>query len=160
MTLYNADGSVAEMSGNGVRCLAAAVRRATTSDRDELVVRHGGRVEDRSTRDGRTRLGYGSVDMGEVTFGEDIDGALGCRQRRQSHVGSCDDDGWNDAAREELAAKLAAQLGGANVEFVTVLGEEHLSIRVIERGVGWTLACGTGSCAVAALARRDGLEWR
>jgi diaminopimelate epimerase len=39
MTLYNADGSLAEMSGNGARCLAAAVRRATNSDRDELVVR-------------------------------------------------------------------------------------------------------------------------
>src|ERR1700733_7274192 len=38
MTLYNADGSLAEMSGNGARCLAAAVGRTTRSDRDELVV--------------------------------------------------------------------------------------------------------------------------
>ena len=73
------------------------------------------------------------------------------------HVAVLDDERWNDLAREELAAKLAAQVGGANVEFVTVLGPDHLSIRVIERGVGWTLACGTGSCAVAALARRAGL---
>ena len=102
--------------------------------------------------------GYGSVDMGEVNFGEDIEGAWGVASVGNPHVALFDNDGWSDAVREELAAKLAAQLGGANVEFVTVLGPDHVSIRVIERGVGWTLACGTGSCAVAALARRAGLS--
>jgi diaminopimelate epimerase len=72
------------------------------------------------------------------------------------HVVVSDEVTWSDAQREELAAKLAAQAGGANVEFVSVLGADRLGIRVIERGVGWTQACGTGSVAVAALARRDG----
>ncbi len=155
MTLFNADGSRAEMSGNGARCLAAAVRRATHSGADELVVTtdagdktvHLLMVSDVS--------GYGSVDMGDVTFGEDLDGAWGVAYVGNPHVAVLDDERWTDATREELAAKFAAQMGGANVEFVRVLGPGRLAMRVVERGVGWTLACGTGSCAVAALARRN-----
>jgi diaminopimelate epimerase len=158
MTLYNADGSVAEMSGNGARCLAAAVLRTTKSDRDELIVRTDAGVKTVRLHMENGTAGYGSVDMGDVTFGDDIEGAWGVANVGNPHAAVLDDESWSDVTREELAAKLAAQLGGANVEFVTVLGPDHLSIRVIERGVGWTLACGTGSCAVAALARRAGLS--
>jgi diaminopimelate epimerase len=158
MTLYNADGSVAEMSGNGARCLAAAVRRSTKSESDAFVVHTAAGLKTVRLHMENETTGYGSVDMGEVTFGDDLDGAWGVANVGNPHAAVMDDDTWNDVAREELAAKLAAQLGGANVEFVTVLGPDHLSIRVIERGVGWTLACGTGSCAVAALAHRAGLS--
>ena len=51
----------------------------------------------------------------------------------------------------EIFLPNRADLGGANVEFVRVLARDHVSLRVIERGVGWTDACGTGSCAVAAV---------
>jgi diaminopimelate epimerase len=156
MTLYNADGSLAEMSGNGARCLAAAVARATAADRDELVVHTAAGLKTVRLLMESETSGYGSVDMGDVTFGDDLDGAWGVANVGNPHVAVLDNEGWIDATREELAAKLAAQLGGANVEFVTVLGPDHVSIRIIERGVGWTLACGTGSCAVAALARRAG----
>lgn len=158
MTLFNADGTRAEMSGNGARCLAAAVRRATHSGVDELVV-----TTDAGDKTVRLDMvsdtaGYGSVDMGDVTFGEDLEGSWGVAYVGNPHVAVLDDEGWNDATREEIAAKFAAQMGGANVEFVSVQGPGHLTIRVIERGVGWTLACGTGSCAVAALARRHGVS--
>ncbi|HEY5121941.1 MAG TPA: hypothetical protein VII84_10260, partial [Acidimicrobiales bacterium] len=73
------------------------------------------------------------------------------------HVVVVDNPDWDDINREEMAAKLAFQLGGANVEFVEIIDEAHVSIRVIERGVGWTLACGTGSCASAAVLHRAGL---
>ena len=104
MTLYNADGSLAEMSGNGARCLAAAVRRVTKSEENELEVQTvAGLKVVRLTMDSETS-GSGSVDMGDVIFGDDLEGA------------------W----------------GVANV------GNPHI-------------ACGTGSCAVAALARWAGL---
>jgi diaminopimelate epimerase len=157
MTLFNADGSVAEMSGNGVRCFAGALRRATSGTWNELVV---------DTLAGRRTVrlempneytGSASVSMGEVTLGDDLDGAWGVAYVGNPHVVVRDDASMDDAACEEFAEKLAAQLGGANVEFVTVLAEGHVSLRVIERGVGWTEACGTGSCAVAAIVRRDGL---
>ena len=156
MTLFNADGSLAEMSGNGIRCLAAAIRRSTASDFETLEVATAAGTKTVSlTMAGDA--GTGSVAMGRATFDDDLEGALGVVNVGNPHVVVPDEASWSDAQREELAAKLAAQVGGANVEFLTVLAKDRLSIRVIERGVGWTEACGTGSVAVAALARRDGL---
>jgi diaminopimelate epimerase len=158
MTLFNADGSRAEMSGNGARCLAAAVRRVTASSFDELVVTTDAGDKTVHLDMDSDVSGYGSVEVGEVTFGEDLEGAWGVAYVGNPHVAVLDDQSWGDAIREELAAKFAAQMGGANVEFVSIVGPSHLKIRVIERGVGWTLACGTGSCAVAAIARRHGVS--
>jgi diaminopimelate epimerase len=155
MVLFNADGSLAEMSGNGIRCLAAAVRRSTRATWDFLEVHTpvGPRTVHLAMDD---TSGYGSVVMGDVTFGESIDGTLGVAGVGNPHVVVVDDAAWSDVTREDLAAKFSAQVGGANVEFVTVLDVERVRMRVIERGVGWTQACGTGSCAVAALSRRAG----
>jgi diaminopimelate epimerase len=156
MTLFNADGSLAEMSGNGIRCLAAAVRRSTNGDFTTLeVATAAGRKTVSLSMDGDR--GSGSVSMGAVTFLDALAGSLGVVNVGNPHVVVGDEPTWSDAQREEVADKLAAQVGGANVEFLTVLASDHLSIRVIERGVGWTEACGTGSLAVAALSRRDGL---
>ena len=154
MTLYNADGSVAEMSGNGIRCLAAAVRRTTGATWDTLEVQTvtGARTVTLKMED---TSGYGSVSMGEVTFGETLPGTLGVAYVGNPHVVVRDDPKWTDAMREELAEELSIDLDGVNVEFLTVDSEDHLSIKVVERGVGWTRACGTGSCAVVAVAHRD-----
>lgn len=155
MVLFNADGSTAEMSGNGIRCLAAAVRRATKDTFTTLDVATAAGLKTVALEmDGKS--GTGSVSMGEVTFADALEGSLGVVHVGNPHVVVADEVAWSDAHREELAAKLAAQVGGANVEFVQVLGPDRLAIRVIERGVGWTEACGTGSVAVAAWARRDG----
>ncbi len=155
MVLYNADGSLAEMSGNGIRCLAAAVHRSTRATWDTLEVHTPvGLRTVRLTMDDTS--GYGSVAMGDVSFAENIDGTLGVANVGNPHVVVLDDDAWSDASREDLAAKLSAQVGGANVEFVRVIDVERVRMRVIERGVGWTRACGTGSCAAAALSRRAG----
>jgi diaminopimelate epimerase len=157
MTLFNADGSVAEMSGNGIRCLAAAVRRFTSASFDTLdVATLAGLRTVTLEMDGTS--GYGSVSMGEVSLGEALEGTLGTARVGNPHAVVLDDAQWSEAMREELAEKLSAHLGGANIEFLTVLAPDRLRIRVIERGVGWTLACGTGSCAVAAVARQSGLS--
>ncbi|MFZ1063101.1 MAG: diaminopimelate epimerase [Acidimicrobiales bacterium] len=156
MVLYNADGTLAEMSGNGIRCLAAAVRRSTGADWEQLEI----------STDAGTRLvslamngtsGYGSVAMGDVTFLETLAGTLGVVNVGNPHVVVRDDPSWDRAHCEDVATPLAQQLGGANVEFVTVLDEGRARLRVIERGVGWTLACGTGSVAAAAVLHREGL---
>jgi diaminopimelate epimerase len=156
MVLFNADGSGAEMSGNGVRCLAAAVRRATHAEWDTLEV-HTPAGPRTVTLELDEYRGWGSVDMGEVTFGETLEGALGVAYVGNPHVVVRDDLQWSDARREQLAGSWSDQIGGANVEFVSGGDRGHVSLRVIERGVGWTLACGTGSCAVAAVLHRDGL---
>jgi diaminopimelate epimerase len=156
MVLYNADGTVAEMSGNGIRCLAAAVRRTTKATWDELEI-----LTDAGLRTVTLQMdadaGFGSVDMGDVTFSTNIEGSLGVANVGNPHVVVRDDPSWNDAHCESMAAEMSASVGGANVEFVTVLDENRVRIRVIERGVGWTLACGTGSVATAAVCHREGL---
>jgi len=156
MVLYNADGSTAEMSGNGIRCLAAAVRRTTAGTWDTLdVATEAGTRTVTLTMDDTT--GYGSVAMGDVTFGETLPGTLGVAYVGNPHVVVRDDPKWSDAMREELAESLSTDMDGANVEFLSVDDEAHLSIKVIERGVGWTRACGTGSCAVVAVGHREAM---
>jgi diaminopimelate epimerase len=160
MTLFNADGSRAEMSGNGARCMAAAVRRTTGAHFDALDIDTdaGPRTVTLAMDPGEEETnGYGEVAMGEVTFANTLDGALGVAHVGNPHVVVLDDDRWDDREREARAAALADPLGGANVEFVRVASRARLEMRVIERGVGWTRACGTGSCAAVAVARRAGL---
>lgn len=154
MVLYNADGSIAEMSGNGIRCLAAAVRRTTgaTWDTLDIETESGTRTVSLKMED---TSGYGSVVMGEVTFGETLPGTLGVAYVGNPHVVVRDDPKWTDAMREELAESLSSTMDGANIEFLTVESDDHVAIKVMERGVGWTEACGTGSCAVVAVAHRD-----
>ncbi len=128
MTLFNADGSIAEMSGNGVRCFAAALRRATAchveTSSSLTLWPDDGRYELEMIE--RLAAGRGSVAMGEVTLEDELDGAWGVAYVGNPHVIVRDDASMNDTAREELAEKLAAQLGGANVEFVTVLGDGYV----------------------------------
>jgi diaminopimelate epimerase len=156
MTLYNADGSIAEMSGNGIRCLVAAYLHSRGEQSGDVPVQTlaGERVVSLTLSGNR---GEGSVTMGPVTLREPLAGTLGVASVGNPHVVVLDDESWDDATRERLAAEWADQCGGANVEFVTVEGPDRVRIRVIERGVGWTLACGTGSCATTAVCHAAGL---
>jgi diaminopimelate epimerase len=156
MDLFNADGSSAEMSGNGIRCLAAAVRKVTNASWASLDVMTGAGLRN-VTLEMDGDQGYGGVAMGEVTFGRNIEDALGVANVGNPHVVVVDNPSWPDVQREAIASRMSSFEGGANVEFVTALDPGHLRMTVIERGVGWTLACGTGSCAAAAVFHREGL---
>lgn len=156
MTLFNADGSVAEMSGNGIRCLVGAVARATHRTDEVMDV-----LTDAGLRHVRWRVAgtqmRGSVSMGPVSTAPGPEGTLGLARVGNPHVVVMDDASWSDHDREVLADQWATAVGGANVEFVVLRDVDHVSLRVIERGVGWTQACGTGSCAVATILRERGL---
>lgn len=156
MVLYNADASRAEMSGNGIRCLAAAVRRSTRGTWDELDV-----VTDAGLRHvtltGDRDCGTGSVEMGVVTSGPGPAGTLGVASVGNPHVVVLDDPSWTLEDRTTLARARSEEAGGANVEFITPSSPDRVELQVFERGVGWTLACGTGSCAVAVVARAHGM---
>jgi len=159
MSLYNADGSRAELSGNGLRCLvAAAAARGLVPEGTLDVATDAGLRRVTVALDPSNDRAWGSVDMGPVEVGEGASLSEGVAAHLGNpHVVIADDGG----ADVDLAARAAALTGvldsGANVEFVTVDGPDHLTIRVVERGVGRTLACGTGSCAAAAVAHRLGL---
>ena len=164
MLLLNADGSEAEMSGNGIRCLAQAVFQARLAAPPVLRVATGAglrTVTELSRTDDHTQRF--SVDMGQAKVGADepewVDGPV-LRATRvdvgNPHVVLH----WGEESLPHLDVLVAIGSridgltpGGSNVEFVRPGGAAgHLEMAVFERGVGPTLACGTGACAVAAAA--------
>ncbi|MEO6469127.1 MAG: diaminopimelate epimerase [Acidimicrobiia bacterium] len=178
MTLYNADGSVAEMSGNGIRCLAWLARKEGFGTPDRLVVDTGGgrRVVDLEL-DARGMVTHATCDMGAVTFVPseipiepasatdlpvDLDGvdvvADAAGMGNPHLVVFVDDPGLVDVARHGALLETDERFPNRiNVEFVHVEGRHGLRLRVWERGVGETQSCGTGACAAAAVAHRRDL---
>lgn len=165
MQLLNADGSEAEMSGNGIRCLAQAAVDAgwVTPPRFSVATGAGTRTVEyvAGPTDGRASA---KVDMGPARLGPDQAQEFDDRRARTVDVGNPHlvllgpDAAAVDVA--ELGPKLQAAFpGGINVEWITVTSDgegEFLDLRVWERGAGETLACGTGSVAAAAAARSWG----
>jgi diaminopimelate epimerase len=166
MTLYNADGSRAEMSGNGIRCFAQALaeRRGDLSAQliltdagDRLVVLEG--TEDPATITAR-------VEMGDVSILDEPAGwvALGCHPDRPvAHLSLGNPHsvvGVDEVAAVDLV-HLGRQVPHVNLEIVEPGPESNaITMRVHERGAGITEACGTGACAAAYAARSWGLVAR
>lgn len=164
MTLRNADGGVAEMSGNGIRCLAQAVVDAGIGRGPQLTIATGGGLR-RVTVDDETGPGIRrvSVDMGPATLGPDQPQECLGRRVRTVNMGNPHLVLLGPDPREVDVADLGPKMealtpGGINVEFVMIgPGRDELTLRVWERGVGETLACGTGACAAASAAHSWGL---
>jgi diaminopimelate epimerase len=164
MELRNADGSPAEMSGNGIRCLAQAAVEAGLVVPPTFTVSTAGGIRTVDFRPGACPgTATASVDMGEVALGEDQPQQFDGRKARTVRVGNPHlvlfgpDPAAVDVA--ELGTRLQeVHPGGINVEFISLgPAADSLDLRVWERGVGETEACGTGSVAAAAAARSWGL---
>lgn len=152
LVIHNADGSIADACGNGSRCVARY-----------LLDRHGGDGLELDTASGVVRAwrdpeGIG-IELATPQLGDllRVDG----REARAVRVGNPNVMIFvDDPAREDLVALAAASTalaGPANVGALRPRGAGEIALRVHERGVGETLACGTGSCAAvaAAIARGD-----
>ncbi len=159
MDYRNADGSVAQMCGNGARVFALHLVQAGLARIDQpfQVATRGGSRRVLVTDDGTI-----TVDMGpaELLVRADIQvvlptsgvpvPALGVLMPNPHAVVWVDD-------LADAGALLAAPIvtpaeafpEGVNVEFVVPVADDHLRMRVFERGVGETLSCGTGACASA-----------
>jgi diaminopimelate epimerase len=164
MDLRNADGNVAEMTGNGMRCLAQAAVGAGLVDPPTFTVSTLAGVRTVEYRPGDAPgAAEASVDMGRAVMGPEEPLAYGERRARRVDMGNPHlvllgpDPVDLDVA--VLGAELqGVQPGGINVEFVSLgPGPDALTLRVWERGVGETWACGTGSAAAAAAAGDWGL---
>jgi diaminopimelate epimerase len=163
MRVLNADGSIPEMCGNGIRCVAVHVAGArgigaglvridTDSGERACQVEAGGTV---------------TVDMGIVrVLGDravDVDGrsvVLALADAGNPHAVLFGSFARGDV--EHLGPRIATHAAfprGTNVEFACVVGD-GIDLVVWERGVGITMACGTGACATAAVARDKGLVGR
>jgi diaminopimelate epimerase len=165
MALFNADGSRAEMSGNGVRCFAQALamRRHDTLPRAMTILTDAGvrAAELTATEDPASVLV--TVDMGAVV---DLDAPAGWSAvgsdpaRPVAHLGVGNPHtvvGVDDVDAVDLV-DLGSRLSDVNVEVIEPGPEpDAVTMRVHERGVGLTDACGTGACAAAVAASRWGL---
>jgi diaminopimelate epimerase len=168
MILQNADGGIAEMTGNGIRCLAWVAARAGLGTHDELVVdTGGGRRTIALTRDNGGAVIRAVVDMGPVTFGA-TDVAItvhGTEYRGDvASIGNphfvCfvdDPQTTRVTTHGPIIERNEMFPNRTNVEFVRTAGPATIEMRVWERGAGETMSCGTGACAVAAVAHHRGL---
>jgi len=164
MDLRNADGSVAEMTGNGMRCLAQAAVAAGLVDPPTFTVATLAGVRTVEYRPGDLPgSAEASVDMGRAVLGPEEPQVHGERRSRRVDMGNPHlvllGPDPVDVDVDGIGARLqGARSGGINVEFVSLgPGPDALTLRVWERGVGETMACGTGSAAAAAAAQDWGL---
>jgi len=164
MDYRNADGSIAEMCGNGTRAFAAYLRASGLDASDEITI--ATRAGDKTlTFDGAlwtvdlgepALLGWSEVGVGEATWK-----ARHVDMGNPHAVALLDPAPAGGVARLDLTRQPAFDATtyphGVNVELVERAGEAHLTMRVHERGVGETRSCGTGIGATAvAIMAADG----
>jgi len=170
MKLFNADGSHAEVSGNGVRCLAAIIAEAPVKTLregpfDDITIETDGGIK---------RLALLETDHPQYTFRAFMGNPHGLREESIEIAGekiatvvlSVGNPQCIvltpslDAARFQwLGPRLATHSlfpHGTNVEFVEVVQPDRLRILIWERGVGQTASSGTGACAAAVAAAIHG----
>ena len=169
MKMYNADGSMSEMCGNGTRCVGKYVYDKGLTDKTtvRLMTGAGLKILRLNVQDGKVvavRVDMGAPAMrpdlvpvnlpGDMVMGcpLEVDGVtydIHCVSMGNPHCIVFVDD--PDHVDVEGVGKLLENHpifpNRANIEFVQVVNRQHLRMRVWERGSGETLACGTGACA-------------
>jgi diaminopimelate epimerase len=163
MDYRNADGSLAEMCGNGVRVFARYLLDEGLADGPELAVatRAGLRVVGVEA-DGQLTVNMGGASVtgeGSVQLGGQLLTGLAIsvgNPHLACVVGEPVADIDLSAPRVVPAAEAVA---GVNVEVLRVTGEHEIEMRVHERGSGVTLSCGTGAVAAAVAAAASAGEW-
>ncbi|MCY3662326.1 MAG: diaminopimelate epimerase [bacterium] len=177
MRLYNADGGEAEVSGNGLACLAQALTlRAGRAEAEVLIATVAGErrvaignsrfadADDAGTGFGRIRsraaigLGQAGEDAGKTRRADALLAELVPERRRAGWVSVGnphlvalleDTEALEALALEPVGAALQTRFEPVNFEAVTVVDRARVRMRVFERGVGVTSACGSGAAAVA-----------
>jgi diaminopimelate epimerase len=171
--IFNADGSEVEQCGNGARCIARLVAsRAAIRDRTLVMDSPGGRVNARLRADGLVSVAMGMPDFdprslpfeaereaanyridlpsGPVEFGAvSIGNPHAVIRVRSAQAAPVDTVGPAMENHPRFPRRV-------NVGFLEIVAPDHVRLRVFERGVGETQACGTGACAAVAVGRRHG----
>lgn len=182
MVIYNSDGSEAEMCGNAIRCASVLWAQKNPGAKEPISIEtlkgiQYCTIKDRSGRDWKV-----TVDMGEPALkpelipvrghGEAVVDAL-YQAAGKDYLFTCVNMGNPHAVAfvEETSRQLMLEAGPAmethpdfprktNVEFAQILPDGGIRVFVWERGVGPTLACGSGACAVAVAAHLSGRAGR
>jgi diaminopimelate epimerase len=162
MVLLNADGSRSEMCGNGIRCVALHLARSDGASGASYVIDTDvGPLLCEVSRDGdlghvATSLGRGAL-LGE--YHTELEGRALTFTRvsmGNPHAVAFDTE-LDTRAIDRVGAAVCQKLpGGANVEFAKLYTDREIDLVVWERGVGRTLACGTGAAATIVAAATSG----
>lgn len=179
MEMYNADGSRGEMCGNGIRCVAKFVYDEGLTDQTSISIISCGKIKylDMFLEDGkvstvRVNMGTPILKAEDIPVIADGDEVIGERIEVEERIYemTCVSMGNPHAVifMDDVSALPLDKIGPLfenhvrfpkriNTEFVKVLDDEHVEMRVWERGTGETLACGTGACAVTVACILNGL---
>lgn len=153
MRIFNADGSEAEMCGNAIRCVAKYLYEQCLCHRDHMQIETLAGIRSLALHVEKEQLDSVTVNMGIP------------RIRHASMQSGMDPIGYTSVNIGNPHAVFFRDTiphlpTNTNVEFVHVRNRHELDVRVIERGSGETLACGTGACASAVAAIYHGLTDR
>ena len=172
--IFNSDGGEVEQCGNGARCIAALLyARAPELGREISMESAGGTVHARVRQDGLISVDMGAPDFDPrslpmdapaeaARYSLDIEGETvdyGAVSMGNPHAVLKVHD-VKSAPVEHLGPRIERHRRfprRTNVGFMQIVDRRHIGLRVFERGVGETLACGTGACAAAAVGRKQGL---
>ena len=179
MEMYNADGSRAEMCGNGIRCVAKYVYDKGLTEKKKISIVSAGKVKELKLAIQDKKVIFVKVNMGEPEFSAEKIVVRSAHERvinepitllGEEYRITCVSMGnphavlflenWDGIAVEKLGYALENHdlfPNRTNVEFVRVIDRSTIEMRVWERGTGETLACGTGACAAAAACMVNGL---
>ncbi len=182
MEMYNADGTRAQMCGNGIRCVAKYIYDHGLTDQTDIAIESFGRVKYLELTPGSDdKVSTVRVNMGEpvlraaeipvisdneqvVSEAIEVDGKvyeMTCVSMGNPHaVVFIDDADIKDLDIEALGPYFenhARFPERTNTEFVRIIDRNNVQMRVWERGTGETLACGTGCCATAVACVLNGL---
>lgn len=183
MEMYNMDGSRAEMCGNGIRCVAKFVYDKRLTDKTSLSIISCGRVkyldltiQDEKVSTVKVNMGVPILKAADIPVislkGDEQESVIGeeIEVDGQIYQMTCVSMGNPHAVVfvDEVSSLPLEKIGSlfenherfpkrVNTEFVKVLDDEHVEMRVWERGTGETLACGTGACAVTVACILNGL---
>ena len=180
MEMYNADGSRAEMCGNGIRCVAKYVYDYGLTDKTRISVETlaGIKYLDLTVENGKVSLVR--VDMGRPILDPEnipvqaegsrvvdepltVDGKeyrMTCVSMGNPHAVIFVDQDVRELPLEQIGPSFESHERfpkRINTEFARVLDRRTVEMRVWERGSGETLACGTGTCATAVACVLNGL---
>lgn len=169
MRMFNADGSEGAMCGNATRCIGKYVYEKGLTDKKEITLetKSGIKYLTLNVTDGKVESV--EVDMGAPKIGA-VRGTLSANGTEYTYtfvdVGNPHCVIFTDADVEKLElGKIGPAIENhelfpdrANVEFVNVIDESTLRMRVWERGSGETWACGTGACATTVAAIANGIS--
>ncbi len=179
MEMYNADGTRAEMCGNGIRCVAKYVYDKGLTDKKQISIVSFGNVkyvdlyvENGLVRSVKVNMGAPVLEAKKVPVKSAMERSVDepITVNGKEYRMTCVSMGNPHAVvfMENIAKLDIASIGPlfenhevfpnrTNTEFVEVVDRTHVNMRVWERGTGETLACGTGCCATVAACVLNGL---